>query len=53
MKFSSIVILLFIFNTTYSQVNLNLGLKLYLPFNGNTFDASGNGNNAKINGPIF
>jgi len=29
-----------------AQVNLNLGLVLYLPFNGNTLDASGNGNNA-------
>jgi gliding motility-associated-like protein len=31
---------------SYSQVNLNQGLVLYLPFSGNTNDASGNGNNA-------
>lgn len=30
----------------FSQINLTQGLVLYLPFNGNTNDASGNGNNA-------
>ncbi|MEZ5045613.1 MAG: gliding motility-associated C-terminal domain-containing protein [Chitinophagaceae bacterium] len=29
-----------------AQVNLNAGLMVYLPFNGNTNDASGNGNSA-------
>jgi hypothetical protein len=30
----------------YAQVNLGNGLLAYYPFNGNTNDASGNGNNA-------
>jgi gliding motility-associated-like protein len=37
----------------FAQVNLTSGLQLYLPFNGNVNDASGNGNNATINGPIL
>jgi gliding motility-associated-like protein len=41
-------ILFFSFFTGHSQVNINLGLKAYYPFNGNANDASGNNNN-----PIF
>lgn len=32
--------------TTMAQIDLNKGLMMYLPFNGNTLDASPNGNNA-------
>jgi gliding motility-associated-like protein len=39
--------------TVSAQVNLTSGLQLYLPFNGNAIDASGNGNNATINGPVL
>ncbi len=35
---------------TIGQVNLNNGLVMYLPFNGNANDASGNGNNGVVNG---
>jgi gliding motility-associated-like protein len=37
----------------FGQVNLTQGLKVYLPFNGNTLDASGNGNNATNNGAVL
>jgi gliding motility-associated-like protein len=33
-----------------AQINLAQGLQLYLPFSGNALDASGNGNNATVNG---
>lgn len=33
-----------------AQVNLTQGLQMHLPFNGNTTDVSGNGNNATNNG---
>ena len=46
MKYFILVCLLSSSFFTLAQVNLNLGLVLYLPFNGNTLDASGNGNNA-------
>jgi gliding motility-associated-like protein len=36
-----------------AQVNLQNGLKLHLPFNGNALDASGNNNNATVNGAIL
>ena len=39
-------ILLFLCFVAHSQVNLSSGLMGYFPFNGNTLDASGNGNNA-------
>jgi gliding motility-associated-like protein len=37
----------------HAQINLTAGLQLYLPFNGNALDASGNGNNATVNGPVL
>ncbi len=33
-----------------AQINMNQGLQLYLPFNGNAQDASGNGNNGLVSG---
>lgn len=44
----TIVILLILcaHSALYSQIHLQQGLQLYLPCNGNTNDASGNGNNA-------
>jgi|CXWL01.1.fsa_nt_gi PKD repeat protein len=41
----SLVILLHSTFHSFSQVNLNKGLVAYYPFNGNTNDESGNGNN--------
>ncbi len=46
MKYYLLACLLMSSLCAVAQVNLNLGLVLYLPFNGNTLDASGNGNNA-------
>ena len=47
MKYLLFFILLFVSPILcFSQVDLNLGLKAYYPFNGNTNDASGNGLNA-------
>ena len=46
----TLFVILFIHFHSFSQVNLNQGLVMYLPFNGNTNDASGNGNNAINNG---
>lgn len=45
-KFIFIISLLLLSILATAQVNLTQGLVLYLPFNGNTLDASGNGNNA-------
>jgi gliding motility-associated-like protein len=36
-----------------AQVNLTLGLKLHLPFDGNTLDVSGNGNHATNSGAVL
>src|ERR1017187_9928930 len=48
-----IALLIFLFSTTllvsFSQVNLSNGLTAYYPFNGNSNDSSGNGNNAVFN----
>jgi gliding motility-associated-like protein len=44
---------LFWSNELSAQVNLGQGLKLYLPFNGNANDLSGNGNNATVNGAVL
>lgn len=38
------------FQNVFSQVNLSQGLVLHLPFNGNSNDVSGNGNNGIITG---
>ncbi len=35
-----------------AQINLGQGLIMYLPLDGNANDASGNGNNGIVNGPI-
>ncbi len=37
----------------FGQVNLSQNLRMYLPFNGNTLDASGNNNNAVNNGAVL
>jgi gliding motility-associated-like protein len=53
MKFIKIICCLIgisCFGKIYAQINLAQGLKLYLPFTGNALDASGNGNNAIVNG---
>jgi gliding motility-associated-like protein len=44
-----LLIFLFFCNTAFAQVNLNLGLKAYYPFNGNANDISGNNNNPFFN----
>lgn len=36
--------------TSQAQINMSQGLQLYLPFNGNAQDASGNGNNGAVSG---
>src|SRR5580765_3803529 len=43
-----LILLLFLSNSVFAQVNLNQGLVAYYPFNGNANDQSGNNNN-----PIF
>jgi gliding motility-associated-like protein len=48
MKQTLFLFLLFSCHFVFSQVNLNLGLVAYYPFNGNANDQSGNNNN-----PIF
>ncbi|MCC7030850.1 MAG: hypothetical protein IT257_11135, partial [Chitinophagaceae bacterium] len=48
-KFIYFVVLLISYQSS-AQVNLSQGLVAYYPFNGNTNDASGNGNNAVNNG---
>ncbi len=45
-KLFALVSLACILKTADAQVNLSAGLVAYFPFNGNTLDASGNGNNA-------
>lgn len=45
-----VLFLIFLPNLGFSQVNLNQGLVVYLPFNGNTQDISGNNNHAINNG---
>lgn len=40
-------------NNCFSQVDLNAGLVAYYPFNNNTNDASGNGNNGTATNIIF
>lgn len=45
-----ILLSLFIYcNTCTAQVNLDIGLKAYFPFNGNASDASGNNNDPAFN----
>lgn len=41
--------LLFISNTCFAQIDLNLGLRAYFPFTGNANDVSGNNNNPVFN----
>jgi gliding motility-associated-like protein len=54
MKFKILLcVFINISNFCIGQINLTSGLQLYLPFNGNALDASGNGNNAIINGPVL
>ncbi len=50
MKKFLVFVLLVCSSSIYAQVNLTQGLVLYLPFNGNANDASGNGNNATVVG---
>jgi len=51
MKFIFIIIIFIIYiSNLCSQVNLDSGLVAYYPFNGNTNDESGNGNNGNIFG---
>jgi hypothetical protein len=46
--------LLFAFNTiSFSQINLNQGLRAYYPFNGNANDESGNNNNPSSNTAVL
>ena len=49
MKKVLFVHLLFLSTIACGQVNLNLGLRAYYPFNGNANDVSGNGHNPVIN----
>lgn len=44
---------MFLFSTSFGQVNLEDGLIVYYPFNGNCNDESGNGNNGTVNGPTL
>lgn len=44
-----VFLFLLIANISTAQVNLNVGLKAYYPFNGNANDASGNNNNPVFN----
>ena len=46
MKQVLLLLFIFSFQNVFAQVNLSQGLVMYLPFNGNTLDASGSGNNA-------
>src|SRR5258706_6338804 len=48
-KFFIFFPILFATITGFPQVNLNSGLVAYYPFNGNAYDASGNGNNPVFN----
>lgn len=47
------LLLLFISNLCFGQVNLNFGLKAYYPFSGNASDVSGNNNNPVFNNAIL
>lgn len=49
----SLLFLLFCKATSFAQVNLTQGLKLYLPFTGNAIDSSGNGNIITVSGPTL
>ena len=44
-----LILLSFLSNSVFAQVNLNQGLVAYYPFNGNANDASGNNNNPVFN----
>src|SRR5579885_2166404 len=49
-----VLIVLSVFNVSYSQINLTQGLVAYYPFNGNAKDASGNGHDGILhNGPTL
>lgn len=45
-----LTVFILISSASFAQVNLNNGLMLYLPFNGNAIDVSGNNNNGVVNG---
>lgn len=49
----ALLLLLLFGNTVMAQVNLNLGLKAYYPFSGNTNDVSGNNNNPSFSNAIL
>ena len=46
------IVVLFFLKVSYGQYNLDSGLMLYYPLNGNAKDYSGNNRNGLINGPI-
>lgn len=48
-----LVLLLVFSNSSFCQVNLNLGLRAYYPFSGNANDVSGNNNNPVFNNAIL
>lgn len=48
-----IVLVLFQTNNLYSQVKLDSGLVAFYPFNGNSDDESGNGNDGTVMGAML
>lgn len=50
---SGIIILILFFGQSYSQVNLNAGLRAYYTFDGNVNDQSGNANNPSQNNTVY